>query len=512
MMENHKFRVVPISLVFTLCFILVLSLSLTSATESWGYGTADYSPIGTINNTYYNNTYINETADLSGYWTSNGSSTATGNWNLGANDLTTTGNIYNKADNSKHYFGAGDDYSIEFDGTSVMHKLGASKFLHNTGNRNLAMGVNAGTSITGSENVFLGYSSGGFETISGSSNVGLGSYSLVRLTSGEQNMGIGHQCLTKATTGSDNVAIGMQNLYNVATTDRNTAIGSSSLYSTTGEKNTGIGYRTLYTTTGSSNIAIGHGAGYRQTGSNKLIIDNTVRADEATETTNAILYGVMAAAPADQDLYINADLFLKADSRKLLFGAGDDASITYDGTNMIFNSSEVGSGLAYFSNNISATGFITRTDVFDKSKSVSALDYIKDADDYLTTDGKVNHSAFEYSAVSYNVTDFSKPIVTEKQTENCEADEKTGEEVCEIVNYNETTYPYKKVEEGVDLVKEASLLKQATFELKTFVTNILNRLTGTEQEIEDLQIENELIKSELCKKDNSYSWCIGVIK
>jgi len=30
-MENHKFRVVPISLVFTLCLTLVLSLSLTSA-------------------------------------------------------------------------------------------------------------------------------------------------------------------------------------------------------------------------------------------------------------------------------------------------------------------------------------------------------------------------------------------------------------------------------------------------------------------------------------------------
>jgi hypothetical protein len=60
MMENHKFRVVPISLVFTLCLILVLSLSLTSATESWGYGTADYSPQGNITNIYENNTYINQ--------------------------------------------------------------------------------------------------------------------------------------------------------------------------------------------------------------------------------------------------------------------------------------------------------------------------------------------------------------------------------------------------------------------------------------------------------------------
>jgi len=134
-MENHKFRVVPISLVFTLCLTLVLSLSLISATESWGYGTADYSPQGNITNIYENNTYINQTANLTGYWTSNGSSTATGDWNLGANDLTTTGTIYNKADNSKHYFGAGDDASISYDGTNTIfnNEVGNGNFQFRNG-------------------------------------------------------------------------------------------------------------------------------------------------------------------------------------------------------------------------------------------------------------------------------------------------------------------------------------------------------------------------------------------
>jgi hypothetical protein len=207
---------------------------------------------------------------------------------------------------------------------------------------------------------------------------------------------------------------------------------------------------------------------------------------------------------------------------------------------MIFNTSESGSSIAYFSNSVSATGYITRTDVFDKSKSVSALDYMKDADDYLTTDGKVNHTAFEYSAVSYDVTDFSKPVVTEKEREECETNAETQEEVCKIIKYNETTYPYKMKEEGVDLVKETSLLKQATFEVKEILINILNRLNGAETKIEDietniltieseifqrdiiiyeqnqtinnLKTENTLIKQELCKMGSKASWCLGGVE
>jgi hypothetical protein len=40
---------------------------------------------------------------------------------------------------------------------------------------------------------------------------------------------------------------------------------------------------------------------------------------------------------------------IQADSSKLMFGAGDDASVLYDGTNMVFNSREVGTGNFIFS-------------------------------------------------------------------------------------------------------------------------------------------------------------------
>lgn len=44
----------------------------------------------------------------------------TGEISMGDDNLTTTGTIYNKADNSKHYFGAADDASITYDGTDLI--------------------------------------------------------------------------------------------------------------------------------------------------------------------------------------------------------------------------------------------------------------------------------------------------------------------------------------------------------------------------------------------------------
>ena len=58
-------------------------------------------------------------------------------------------------------------------------------------------------------------------------------------------------------------------------------------------------------------------------------------------------------------IYKNADgdLFLKLDSQKLYFGAGDDASITYNGTNMLINPKEVGSGMLDVAGTIQTDGY-----------------------------------------------------------------------------------------------------------------------------------------------------------
>ena len=48
--------------------------------------------------------------------------------------------------------------------------------------------------------------------------------------------------------------------------------------------------------------------------------------------------------------------YMRADSMKMYLGAGDDCSIMYDGSNMVFNSQEVGTGGFYFANGTLGVG------------------------------------------------------------------------------------------------------------------------------------------------------------
>jgi len=141
----------------------------------------------------------------------------------------------------------------------------------------------------------------------------------------------------------------------------------------------------------------------------------------------------------------------------------------------------------YTSHNISATGFITRTQLYDKSKNV--WDYLKDADYYKNEDNKVDHSKYYGFVSNITSTDYSKPII-ENYTEevcdqievnktiqecswiselifNCEEIIETTTEIqCNNITKQRTTYPYVKVEDGVNLESEINLLRQAIFELK----------------------------------------------
>lgn len=134
-----------------------------------------------------------------------------------------------------------------------------------------------------------------------------------------------------------------------------------------------------------------------------------------------------------------------------------------DGTNIIS---------IWASSNISATGYITRTSVFDKTKIPE--DYIKDASAYLTTNSKgvqdINHKAF-YGYINYTATDYSKPVINYK--EECEPKQningtifdKDGKTIEECKTIPTTTYPFTKIEEGVDLGKEIDVLRQAVYNL-----------------------------------------------
>jgi len=141
----------------------------------------------------------------------------------------------------------------------------------------------------------------------------------------------------------------------------------------------------------------------------------------------------------------------------------------------------------YTSGNISATGFITRTTLYDKSKNV--WDYLKDADYYKDKDGKIDHSKYYGYVQNITTTDYLKPINESYEEEVCNYTiENVTVEKCswiedlftnctEVIEeqliedcHNETkirtTYPYTKQEEGVNLEDEINLLRQAVYELK----------------------------------------------
>lgn len=111
------------------------------------------------------------------------------------------------------------------------------------------------------------------------------------------------------------------------------------------------------------------------------------------------------------------------------------------------------SGISIFSQaNISATGFNTRTSVYNKIKG-RVLARIKDADQLKYANGSINHSAFIGYAGKINVTDYTKPVTV-----------LTEIEIGEFVNV--TSYPYTVEVEQVSLDEEVNALRQAVYDIK----------------------------------------------
>jgi hypothetical protein len=152
-----------------------------------------------------------------------------------------------------------------------------SKLIFRTTPSNVMLGTQTTHVNTDTLNVYIGYESGrGVVGSAINSNTCVGAYSGYSIRGGE------------------NTLIGYQAGYYVYQNIKNTFIG----------KGAGLNYNT-----GSSNICLGYFAGARQTSlSNKFFVDNVYRATAADDLSQAIINGTMAAAPADQDLRINAKL------------------------------------------------------------------------------------------------------------------------------------------------------------------------------------------------------------
>ena len=117
----------------------------------------------------------------------------------------------------------------------------------NTGNNNIALGINAGAALTGSTHTYyIGNSAGQYNI--GSNNVGIGYQSILGVSGGSSN-------------GNNNVGVGYQSLKAITGGDFNIGIGNYAGNTiTTGNNNTCIGYNAQVKIDGTNQTAIGNGA------------------------------------------------------------------------------------------------------------------------------------------------------------------------------------------------------------------------------------------------------------
>ena len=148
-------------------------------------------------------------------------------------------------------------------------------FSNVSGSNNSYLGYQSGYYQTGSSNTALGYGAlVGTAAVSntGTNSVAIGLNALIANYSGGFNTAVGSEALKANTTASDNTAVGYQAGYTNQTGARNTFIGEGAGYSTTSSFNAFIGNHAGYNTTGGSNTFVGDYSGYLVTSGTKNTI------------------------------------------------------------------------------------------------------------------------------------------------------------------------------------------------------------------------------------------------
>ena len=139
-------------------------------------------------------------------------------------------------------------------------------FTSSTDTHNVAIGDQAGSSITtGYANTIMGSSAGDALT-TGFNNVAVGKASLGTEDTGRKNVAVGFETLTNQNSDVDNmnVAVGFEAGKGCTTGEKNTFLGAKAGgdNTQTGDKNSCLGWEAGFNlTTGSNNICIGHQAG-----------------------------------------------------------------------------------------------------------------------------------------------------------------------------------------------------------------------------------------------------------
>ena len=209
-----------------------------------------------------------------------------------------------------------------------------------------------GTSIMkiGTTATYFGILAGG--NYQSAFNTGFGSNAL-RYSQGQSNSGFGYGSGDSITSGQDNSLFGYRSGTGIVTGSYNSVLGSYAFDDATGSSNSAMGYAALgNSTTGSQNSGFGMYAGRKiTTGTYNSFLGYGVgdQAGQLVDATYSTAIGASAYTDASYQMDLGGTsvteiLAGRSDNVNLTFGAGKDASIYYDGTNLVVNPQEVGTG------------------------------------------------------------------------------------------------------------------------------------------------------------------------
>lgn len=174
------------------------------------------------------------------------------------------------------------------------------------GFRNTLLGYNVFPSLTtGDYNIGIGSAGVGTGITTGNDNILIGQ---IASGNGSRNICMGYQA-GNAVTGTDNIFIGYTSGSIKTSGNYNTYLGEGSgLLSTTGSTNTFIGGETGVFTTGSGNIFMGYSAGRNQVAVSNTWILNNHLLSAANEFANGLAWGQHATDSSDQTVQFNAQM------------------------------------------------------------------------------------------------------------------------------------------------------------------------------------------------------------
>ena len=327
--------------------------SVTVAQARTGYNHSQISGTDTVHptateNQHWDNGYvhsINNSQAHSDYLLNNDDDTTTGE--LTAAGLVTTTNISIPTTTSSVGL-------IKQNGVTIFHTYVPTQQSPTYSNTFIGEGAgsfildNTANAYRGTGNVAIGEAALGKAT-TGFYNFAMGTNALRDLTTGYNNVAIGHQAGANIEGGEDNFYFGRDTGVLTTSGGRNLAIGTNALrQNVSSDKNVAMGYQAGYYVTGGSNILLGSYAGkYHTTEGNRLIVDSQVRSNKADEISDALIYGVMAADPLNQQIKFNAGV---ASGTKTFSTEGPTDNVDVTGINTLFVDTS--------SNNVTIGGFV----------------------------------------------------------------------------------------------------------------------------------------------------------